>query len=381
MTLAAPVRAVRVSAHVFDSVSLWRPGHAPRYLRADTELPTVGLRWFDLSREASPEDAFVLLEPLCDGLELEMLEDLCIADELPEGRSWNSGTVRLASSFAVYAPGQESTTSTCMTPSAEAVYEPVELLANEDWLITRWHGTNHYCGARLVESGPPRDHSDVTVAVAKRWSENGARTAGDLGILIMHELALTYAPAHRRIYAAVEEWELNLYGSNGSEPKLDGRELHDLWGARARLRDWINPLNVPGLRQDLEKAWLPASDHKEVEALDDRVDHALSALARVGEALRSSFHMLQLQHGDEERRRAEVERDGREAKQQRLERFGTLFLVPTLIVGFYGANTWVPGEGRHWGFWAMVAVLFVITAGAYVALDRSQRARRSANQH
>ena len=28
----------------------------------------------------------------------------------------------------------------------------------------------------------------------------------------MHELALTYAPAHRQLYAALEEWELSLYG-------------------------------------------------------------------------------------------------------------------------------------------------------------------------
>ncbi len=38
-----------------------------------------------------------------------------------------------------------------------------------------------------------------------------------------------------------------------------------------------------------------------------------------------------------------------------------IFLIPTLIVGFYGANTWVPGQQRHWGFWVMVVVIIVLT--------------------
>ena len=38
-----------------------------------------------------------------------------------------------------------------------------------------------------------------------------------------------------------------------------------------------------------------------------------------------------------------------------------IFLIPTLIVGFYGANTWVPGQQRHWGFWVMVVVILILT--------------------
>lgn len=66
------------------------------------------------------------------------------------------------------------------TPSAEAVYEAVEILAGDEWL-------------------------------AKRWIASGGGNAGDLGVLAMHELALTYAPTHRRFRAALEEWELELH--------------------------------------------------------------------------------------------------------------------------------------------------------------------------
>ena len=54
-----------------------------------------------------------------------------------------------------------------------------------------------------------------------------------------------------------------------------------------------------------------------------------------------------------------------------------MLLVPTLVVGFYGANTWVPGQGRHWGFYVMLGVLIVGTCLAMIAL----RARREVRSH
>ncbi len=59
--------------------------------------------------------------------------------------------------------------------------------------------------------------------------------------------------------------------------------------------------------------------------------------------------------------------------QHRIEAAAAVFLVPTLIVGFYGANTWVPGQGKHWGFWVMVAVLVMLSLGSLVAVIYLQR--------
>ena len=42
-------------------------------------------------------------------------------------------------------------------------------------------------------------------------------SAGDLGILLMHELTLTYGPCERELGALLEEWELRLY--DGSTPR------------------------------------------------------------------------------------------------------------------------------------------------------------------
>jgi hypothetical protein len=46
------------------------------------------------------------------------------------------------------------------------------------------------------------------------------------------------------------------------------------------------------------------------------------------------------------------------------------------VVGFYGANTWVPGQGRHWGFYVMLGVLIVGTC-LVIAMLRARRGSRS----
>jgi CorA-like Mg2+ transporter protein len=54
-------------------------------------------------------------------------------------------------------------------------------------------------------------------------------------------------------------------------------------------------------------------------------------------------------------------RDRIESRARRIEVLAAVFLIPTLIVGFYGANTWLPGQQREWGFWVMVAVIVMLT--------------------
>jgi len=298
-----------------------------------------------------------------------MLVDLLSPDEVPEGCDWHDGEVRLASSFAVYAPEarENGGLSPVYTSSADAVYEAVELLAGDGWLITCWHDACLYRGADLIEDRlPPVSSKPLRAAIAKRWAERDSGNAGDLGVMVMHELALTYAPTHRRFLAALEEWELSLYGSEEHKLDISAEEeacLHDLWGARARLRDWLNPLNVPGLRGNLDKAWLPATDHDAVIDIDDRVDKALAALSKLGETLRGSLHLVHI-------KKTEAKRERNERLQRDLGFLATGFLVPTLVVGFYGANTWIPGEHRQWGFLGMVLAMVLLTIAVSLALRR-----------
>jgi Mg2+ and Co2+ transporter CorA len=207
---------------------------------------------------------------------------------------------------------------------------------------------------------------------AARWKRSPGQLPGDLGISVMHELALTYAPTHRALYAWLEDWELSLY----IEDDLNNHEqLPELWGLMAVLRDWLNPLNKAGLRADIDKAWLPVSDHAAVIEVDERIDKALAELGRLSDTLRQSFGLLHMEQAEEQRRHSE-------RMQRRIELLAAIFLLPTFIVGFYGANTWVPGQGRHWGFYVMVAALVVLgtLVVGYVlrAHRRTEAARKAA---
>jgi len=367
--LRSPARSQRIV-----EATLWLEGQAPKEWAPDATPPSSGVRWFDILPSANAEELTELLAWSCSGLEYEMLADLLCRDETPENGRWHDGAVRLASSFAVYAPEarEGGGLQPVYIPSAEAVYEAVEMLGGEDWLITRWHDACLFRGAKLLEDGlPPVSRGDLLTAVARRWIAREGGNAGDLGVLAMHELALTYAPTHRRFRAALEEWELDLHEAVDGEQEVseeDAQRLRDLWGARARLRDWLNPLNVPGLRLDPEKAWLPADDHKEVVAVDERIDKALSALGQLGDTLRSSFQLLHIKKSEAQRKRDEK-------LQWRVQMLATIFIVPTLIVGFYGANTWVPGEHRHWGFIAMVVAIVVFTSLVMALLWAEHRRR------
>ena len=53
-------------------------------------------------------------------------------------------------------------------------------------------------------------------------------------------------------------------------------------------------------------------------------------------------------------------------------------MIPTLIVGFYGANTWVPGQGKHSGFWVMVVVLVAFTVFGLMMVRRWQGQQKRA---
>lgn len=361
-------------------ISLWEEGKPPREAAA-SELPGAqGLRWFEVVCGA--EETSVVLAALgehCPGLTKPMLEDLLTPDEQPKGARYPNG-VRLASSFSVAAWRPEEQVERGRPQGVGVLrFQPVELLAGRDWLITCWHPQRVFQGSKVIEEEPPGAGDEVFEGVAERWDRRPCETAGDLGIRVMHELALSYAPAHRDLYTWLEDWELSLYtraeDDGDSSNSGDLHQLPELWGLMAVLRSWLSPLNRPGLQTDLGKAWLPAADHEAVKEVDRRVDKALAALGRLSETLRQSFGLLHLEQTEEQRQRSE-------AMQRRFEILAVAFLVPTFIVGFYGANTWVPGQGEAWGFEVMVGALvtgvLIATVGIWLAYRRTEALRKRA---
>jgi CorA-like Mg2+ transporter protein len=333
-------------------VSVWREDGSSQVVAPADIADAAGFPWFDLACGVEEVDKVqAAIGEYCPGLTKAMLEDLLTPDEKPAGQQYD-GDIRLASSFSVEAwrPDKQVDRG---TPQGVGVlrFQPVELLAGEGWLVTCWHPQRTFQGSRKVDEPPPGETDDLWKAVAARWQRRPGRVPGDLGISVMHELALSYAPAHRTLGAWLEDWELSLYIENDQDNQ---DQLPELWGLMAVLRDWLNPLNKPGLRADICKAWLPASSHEAVVEVDERIDRALESLGKLSETLRQSFGLLHLEQSEEQRKRSEQ-------VQRRNERLAAAFLIPTFVVGLYGANTWVPGQGRHWGFWVMLVVLVVFS--------------------
>ena len=84
---------------------------------------------------------------------------------------------------------------------------------------------------------------------------------------------------------------------------------------------------------------------------------------------------------------SEIEEAGRKAherNQRQIEILAAVFLVPTLIVGFFGANTWLPGQSGQTGsmtaFAIMSAALVLLTLGTVTYLWSSRRMERARDQ-
>lgn len=348
--------------------------------------PVALFPWFDLQSGSSPAQALEALGGNCPGLTLAMIEELLRADELPEGKRYGEDEeIRTVTSCAITAeltgedPRVRGEAHVGRAREARLTVQPVELIASPEWLVTCWHPQRIYDGRGGVDKASPaasgRYSSEAVREHLKRaWHECGGETAADFGIQVMARLALSYAPAHRTLHRCLEDWELSLYEQRLADEAAiedERNRLRRLWRLRATLRDWISPLNLQGTEIDLSEAWLPSGNARAVNALDDRIDKALKSISALGETLRSEFQLLHLEQH-------EVEREKAEERQRRLERVATVFLVPTLVVGFYGANTWIPGEGENWGFWVMVSVLLILTVTSLAFLRRLHAERAKA---
>jgi hypothetical protein len=352
-------------------VSTWCPDERPGPCGFDKVGTARGFPWFELVCDAG-ETAPVLdlLGPHCPGLTVPMVEDLLTPDDSPEGVTYEDGAIRLASTFSVEARRAEGQAERGKPLGAGVLeFQPVEIVAGPDWLVSCWHPTRIFRGAEKIAEGPPGDAEEVFRGVRERWEHGRHGGAGDLGVTVMNELALSYKPAYRELLMWLEDWELSLY----LDDELNSQdELPELWGLAAMLRKWLNPLNRPGLRGDVGKAWLPATDHPAVIEVDERVDKALAGLGKLSETLRQSFGLLHVEQ-------AEKQRQHDERTARRFEKVAAAFLVPTLIVGFYGANTWVPGQNKHWGFWVMVMLLVLLSCVAVFGVNRMQGRTREAS--
>ena len=135
-------------------VSLWTPDRRPRACGlSDIGTGGGGFPWFELCCGAEDGEAvFERISTYCAGLAIEMLEDLLTPDDEPEGLLYGDGSIRLASTFSVEALREDRKVERG-TPQGVGVirFQPVELLASENWLLTCWHPQRTFRGPNKVE--------------------------------------------------------------------------------------------------------------------------------------------------------------------------------------------------------------------------------------
>ena len=270
-----------------------------------------------------------------------MVDDLVSPDPRPKVKLWDSGSISGVAAFRVTAAESDLGAEESRSMAGVLVFEPVEFLVGSDWLITCWHDPEVYRGADRVGERPTSPPPTLFAEVERRWPASAVSSAGDLAVLVLFELALTFAPAYRQLYVWEEEWELDFFRRHD---RCDHETLRDARAGAAILRDWLNPLNPQGMRHDVERAWFPgvtgtadSGGYQMALRIDDRIDSALNSLRDFNQTLRSAYDLLQL-------REDVLDRHRDERFQRNIAVGGSAILIPTLVAGIMGVNTWVPGE-------------------------------------
>src|SRR2546423_7696664 len=218
----------------------WRPGRSPerKTVFSCTE-PTDGVRWFHVDViHSEPDMIFEALAPVCPGLTLQMVVDLFTVDPRPYVHAYTDEPhMRMVSAFAVHADESEEGASDAEASKAGAlVFQLVEMLAGEGWVITCWHRSKRYHGAEEIAEGPPGCRAEVMQGAQRWWLGGGGSSAGDLATLILHELVLTYPSASRVMNSWLEQWELDFH------KRHDKTERHTLIDVRSLLAAVQAPL-------------------------------------------------------------------------------------------------------------------------------------------
>ena len=364
MTHVVPVaEAVRISE--------WRPGERGRERALFEAAPVEGALWIDLDvGHTEPEVAFEALAPLCPGLTREMLAELFTVDPRPKVSEHGAGELRFVSCFSVQAEESERGGGDADASKAGAlVFQLVEILCGDGWLITCWHRSKRYEGAEEIAEGPPRGHHDVYRGVERHWSRERLETAGDIATLIIYELVGTYPQASRVLTSWLEQWELDFHR------RFDETERNTLIAIRALLAEFEERL-VAFERPEVDpgEAWFTGlTGDRWATRVHHLVERVLSDLTALSATLRSSLDLVGVYSAAQHLRLARHQAAQSERFQETIAVVTSMLLVPTLIASLFGSNTAIPGGGEWWGFFLMLGLIVLGATGAYLLIRPRRR--------
>ncbi len=388
-------------------MSVWGPGSArseERSLAGDETPPAGGVLWFNVDPPQSDgagvptHDAFearVLdvaskLARWCPGLNGQMVRDLLQQDVQPKVDTYgdeNDG-VRGISVLAVIAREAPGTRNASDAVSEELVFQIVEMIVGEGWIVTCWHPSRVFIGTDEPQSSHSVLREPFLSHVRHRWqsgmSENSPsepKTSSDLAVYLARTLVATYEASHRMIERWVASWEVTFYRSLSSEKKAEhlkdaAREISNLLSMVGEFRRRLTAFEHARW-VTTDKTWFPTvsdgyrasaedGDKSEQGLLASTIESTEKTFALLSDTIRADINLLMLQS-------AATQQETTEKLQTLLGKVTGLVLVPTLVAAVFGANTRLPAEGTWLGF-AIMLILMVLTAtAAYIAIRRLGR--------
>jgi Mg2+ and Co2+ transporter CorA len=360
----------RMTATKMLRIFEWLPGRRPREIELAAAREAEGVIWVDLDvLTVEAEDAEKALDRVgAEGVTRELIDDLLSADQRPKVQRFDGDSVRLVATVQVTAEEVEASDDAVASKAGRLVFRPLEIAAGERWIVTARHRGGVYRGATEVDQRDPLPLEELIADVERGWLAERAATAGDLGMLILDDLATSYRAAHRELYAWLETWELDF---NDRLHATEQETLKDIRGMLTLMRVRLTALSPAHDRPS--DAWFAGlTDDSVATSLDRRLERSLRQLDEAGEALRSSLQVLTTAGTAEQLRLAQLQSRRSERLDERITAITSLLLVPTLVVGIYGANTDLPGRD-HWGGFFIMLALIVVSAVLSLVLVRRAR--------
>jgi hypothetical protein len=171
--------------------SAWVPQCPPEPLPLQDLEESDALRWVDIyGGDLSNGEVLALLAPIARGQITEkMVRDLITPQRFAVGGSYRHSDVAITSGFRIR--HLRSATNGSQTTSGHdgtSVFEPVQMLVGDDWLLSCWLPPRVFRGLGHPVHVADDSSSGLYLNVAKRWPTSNARNANGLAKLVRHEL-------------------------------------------------------------------------------------------------------------------------------------------------------------------------------------------------
>jgi hypothetical protein len=172
--------------------SAWLSQRDPEPLPLQDLEEADALRWVDIyGGDLSNGEVLALLAPICrGGLTEKMVRDLITPQRFAAGGSYRDSDVVVTSGFRIrHLRSGTNETDATNGDGSPSVFEPVQMLVGDDWLLSCWLPARVFRG--MGDPVPVADDSSsgLYLAVAKRWPTSNASTAEGLAKLVRHELS------------------------------------------------------------------------------------------------------------------------------------------------------------------------------------------------